>query len=61
MVAASGDVLLEPDAITMMRDVMLPLATVRDAEFARGEYPDRPRRVESGAAVHITTCFEEPP
>jgi hydroxymethylpyrimidine/phosphomethylpyrimidine kinase len=28
MVAASGDVLLEPDAITMMRDVMLPLATV---------------------------------
>src|SRR5713101_7272222 len=28
MVASSGDVLLEPDAITMMRDVMLPLATV---------------------------------
>jgi hydroxymethylpyrimidine/phosphomethylpyrimidine kinase len=28
MVAASGDVLLEPDAITMMREVMLPLATV---------------------------------
>ena len=28
IVAASGDVLLEPDAITMMRDVMLPLATV---------------------------------
>jgi hydroxymethylpyrimidine/phosphomethylpyrimidine kinase len=28
MVAASGDVLLDPDAITMMRDVMLPLATV---------------------------------
>jgi hydroxymethylpyrimidine/phosphomethylpyrimidine kinase len=28
MVAASGDVILEPDAITMMRDVMLPLATV---------------------------------
>ena len=28
MVAASGDVLLEPDAITMMRDVMLPLAAV---------------------------------
>jgi hydroxymethylpyrimidine/phosphomethylpyrimidine kinase len=28
MVAASGDVLLEPDAITLMRDVMLPLATV---------------------------------
>src|SRR5258708_10650386 len=28
MVAASGDVLLEPDAIAMMRDVMLPLATV---------------------------------
>src|SRR5229473_2235922 len=28
MVAASGDVLLEPNAITMMREVMLPLATV---------------------------------
>jgi hydroxymethylpyrimidine/phosphomethylpyrimidine kinase len=28
MVAASGDVLLDPDAITMMREVMLPLATV---------------------------------
>jgi hydroxymethylpyrimidine/phosphomethylpyrimidine kinase len=28
MVAASGDLLLEPDAIAMMRDVMLPLATV---------------------------------
>ncbi len=28
MVAANGDVLLEPDAITMMRDVMLPLAAV---------------------------------
>jgi len=28
MVAASGDVLLEAAAITMMRDVMLPLATV---------------------------------
>src|SRR5258708_22307959 len=28
MVAASGDALLEPDAITMMRDVMLPLAAV---------------------------------
>jgi hydroxymethylpyrimidine/phosphomethylpyrimidine kinase len=28
IVAASGDVLLEPDAITMMRDVMLPLAAV---------------------------------
>lgn len=28
MVAASGDVLLEPDAITMMREMMLPLATV---------------------------------
>src|SRR5260370_17559047 len=28
MVASSGDVLLEPDAITMMREVMLPLATV---------------------------------
>jgi hydroxymethylpyrimidine/phosphomethylpyrimidine kinase len=28
MVAASGDVLLEPDAITMVRDLMLPLATV---------------------------------
>src|SRR6267143_1234789 len=28
MVAVSGDVLLEPDAITMMRDVMLPLAIV---------------------------------
>jgi hydroxymethylpyrimidine/phosphomethylpyrimidine kinase len=28
MVAASGDVLLKPDAITKMRDVMLPLATV---------------------------------
>jgi hydroxymethylpyrimidine/phosphomethylpyrimidine kinase len=28
MVAASGDVLLEPDAIEMLRDVMLPLATV---------------------------------
>jgi hydroxymethylpyrimidine/phosphomethylpyrimidine kinase len=28
MVASNGDVLVEPDAITMMRDVMLPLATV---------------------------------
>ena len=28
MVAANGDVLLEPDAITMMRDVMLPLAAL---------------------------------
>jgi hydroxymethylpyrimidine/phosphomethylpyrimidine kinase len=28
MVAASGDVLLEPDAITLMRAVMVPLATV---------------------------------
>src|SRR5258708_9599342 len=28
MVAASGDVLLDPDAITMMREMMLPLATV---------------------------------
>jgi len=28
MVAANGDVLLEPDAITMMRDVMLPLAVL---------------------------------
>ena len=28
MVAASGDVLLDPDAITMMREAMLPLATV---------------------------------
>jgi hydroxymethylpyrimidine/phosphomethylpyrimidine kinase len=28
MVAASGDILLEPEAIAMMRDVMLPLATV---------------------------------
>jgi pyridoxal/pyridoxine/pyridoxamine kinase len=28
MVAASGDVLLEPEAIAVMRDVMLPLATV---------------------------------
>jgi hypothetical protein len=61
MVAASGDVLLEPDAITMMRDVMLPLATVVTPNLREGEYPDRPRRVESGAAVHITTCFEEPP
>jgi hydroxymethylpyrimidine/phosphomethylpyrimidine kinase len=28
MVTASGDVLLEPDAIVMMRDVILPLATL---------------------------------
>jgi hydroxymethylpyrimidine/phosphomethylpyrimidine kinase len=28
MVAASGDALLEPDAIAMMRDVMLPLAAI---------------------------------
>ncbi len=28
MVTANGDVLLEPAAITMMRDVMLPLATL---------------------------------
>jgi hydroxymethylpyrimidine/phosphomethylpyrimidine kinase len=28
MVAASGDILLEPNAITLMRDAMLPLATV---------------------------------
>ena len=28
MVAASGDVLLDPNAITMIREVMLPLATV---------------------------------
>src|SRR6516162_6744881 len=28
MVAASGDVLLTPDAVTAMRELMLPLATV---------------------------------
>ncbi len=52
MVAASGDVLLlEPDAITMMRDVMLPLATVvtpnlREASILTG------RDVSNRVAMH---------
>ncbi len=41
MVAASGDVLLAPDAVTAMRELMLPLATVltpnvREAEILAG-------------------------
>jgi hydroxymethylpyrimidine/phosphomethylpyrimidine kinase len=41
MVAASGDVLLEPDAIIAMRELMLPLATIvtpnlREAEVITG-------------------------
>src|SRR5204863_291464 len=41
IVAASGDVLLEPDAIAAMRELMLPLATIvtpnlREAEIITG-------------------------
>ena len=51
MVASSGDVLLEPDAITMIRDVMLPLATVvtpnlREASILTG------RDVSNRVAMH---------
>ena len=57
MVAASGDVLLEPDAITMMREVMLPLATVvtpnlREASILTGrDVSNRDRDARGGASA----------
>ena len=41
MVATSGDVLLEPDAIAAVREVLIPLATADHAEPARGGPPAR--------------------
>jgi hydroxymethylpyrimidine/phosphomethylpyrimidine kinase len=57
MVAASGDVLLEPDAIAMMRDVMLPLAIVvtpnlREANILTGrDVSDRDAIREAARAL----------
>jgi hydroxymethylpyrimidine/phosphomethylpyrimidine kinase len=57
MVAASGGILLEPDAIAMMRNVMLPLATVvtpnlREASILTGrEVSNRDEMREAAHAL----------
>jgi hydroxymethylpyrimidine/phosphomethylpyrimidine kinase len=55
MVAASGDVLLSPDAVGAMRDLMLPLATlvtpnVREAEILSG------LKIDDVATMHAAAC-----
>jgi hydroxymethylpyrimidine/phosphomethylpyrimidine kinase len=58
MAAASGDVLLAPDAVGMMRDAMLPLATLatpnlREAELLTGAKISTPAEMAAAARAIV--------